>query len=129
MMVWWADQEDEGNDRFPKCNNDKQGNSNNNVNKSQRNNSGNLRKCKSDQEVTTVERNPWGKKWGTIKHSLRKSCTNDARCTRSHNICSSSVSALATQSTPHSFLKTESGRIRGTMYHPNFEIRNLIKFF
>jgi hypothetical protein len=30
MMAWWADQEDEENDRFLKRSNDKQGNNNNN---------------------------------------------------------------------------------------------------
>jgi hypothetical protein len=34
MMVWWADQEEKENNRFPKCNNNKQGNSNNRFNKS-----------------------------------------------------------------------------------------------
>jgi hypothetical protein len=41
MMAWWADQEDEENDRFPKRNSDKQGNGNGHFNKSQRNHSGN----------------------------------------------------------------------------------------
>jgi hypothetical protein len=35
MMARWADQEDEENDRFPKRNHDKQGNSNGHVDKSQ----------------------------------------------------------------------------------------------
>jgi hypothetical protein len=65
MMARWADQEDEENDRFPKCNNDKQGNSNNHFDKGQRNNSWNPRKCKPDHEVAAVERNPWGKKSGS----------------------------------------------------------------
>jgi prophage tail gpP-like protein len=34
MMAWWADQEDEENDRFSKRNHDKQGNSNDHFNKS-----------------------------------------------------------------------------------------------
>jgi hypothetical protein len=33
MMAWWADQEDEENDRFTKRNNDKQGNGKNYFNK------------------------------------------------------------------------------------------------
>jgi hypothetical protein len=41
MMAWWADQEDEENDRFPKCNHDKQSNGNGHFDKSQRNHSGN----------------------------------------------------------------------------------------
>jgi hypothetical protein len=61
MMAWCTDQEDEENDCFPKRNNDQQGNSNNHINKGQRNNSGNPQKCKSDQEVAAIERNPRGK--------------------------------------------------------------------
>jgi hypothetical protein len=34
MMVLWADQEDEQNDCFPKCNRDKQGNGNDHFDKS-----------------------------------------------------------------------------------------------
>jgi hypothetical protein len=34
MMAWWADQEDEENDRFPKCNHDKQDNGNGHFDKS-----------------------------------------------------------------------------------------------
>jgi hypothetical protein len=64
MMVRCSNQEDEENDRFPKHNNDKQGNNNNHFNKGQQNKSGNPRKCKPDQEVVAVERNPWGKKSG-----------------------------------------------------------------
>jgi hypothetical protein len=71
MMAWWADQEDEENDRFPKRNNDKQVNNNNHFNKGQRNNLGNPRKSKSDQEVAAVEQE--ARSQGTIKHSLRKS--------------------------------------------------------
>jgi hypothetical protein len=41
MMARWADQEDEENDHFPKCNNDKQSNGNNRFDKGQRNHSGN----------------------------------------------------------------------------------------
>jgi hypothetical protein len=37
MMARWADQEDEENDRFPKCNHDKQGNGNSHFDKSQQN--------------------------------------------------------------------------------------------
>jgi hypothetical protein len=78
MMVQWANQEDEENDHFPKSNNDKQGNSNNHFDKGQRNNSGNPRKCKLDQEVTAVERNPWGKKSGSnqaqFERVLHKRC-------------------------------------------------------
>jgi hypothetical protein len=49
MMARWADKEDEENDHFPKCNNEKQGNNNNHFNKGQRNNSRNPQKRKSDQ--------------------------------------------------------------------------------
>jgi hypothetical protein len=35
MMAWWADQEDEENQRFPKRKNDKQGNHNNHSDKGQ----------------------------------------------------------------------------------------------
>jgi hypothetical protein len=48
-MARWADKEDEENDHFPKCNNEKQGNNNNHFNKGQRNNSRNPQKRKSDQ--------------------------------------------------------------------------------
>jgi hypothetical protein len=64
MMARWADQEDKQNECFPKRNKVKQGNINNHFDKSQRNNSGNPRKCKLDQEVTAFERNPQGKKLG-----------------------------------------------------------------
>jgi hypothetical protein len=49
LMARWADKEDEENDHFPKCNNEKQGNNNNHFNKGQRNNSRNPQKRKSDQ--------------------------------------------------------------------------------
>jgi hypothetical protein len=62
MMAPWANQEDEENDQFPKRNHDKQGNANGHFDKSQRNHSGNTRKCKPDHEVAAVERNPRGKK-------------------------------------------------------------------
>jgi hypothetical protein len=62
MMARWADQEDEKNKRFPEYNNDKKGNSHNHFDKDQRNNSGNPRRRKSNQEVAVVERNPRGKK-------------------------------------------------------------------
>jgi hypothetical protein len=45
MMAWWADQEDEENDRFPKCTSNKQGNGNSHFDKGQRNHSGNPEKC------------------------------------------------------------------------------------
>jgi hypothetical protein len=64
MMAQWADQEDEENNRFPKRNDNKQGNGNSHFDKSQRNHSGNTRKCKPNQEVAAVERNPRGKKSG-----------------------------------------------------------------
>jgi hypothetical protein len=54
MMAWWADKEDSENDRFPKCNRDKQGNNNSHFDK----------QGKLDQEVAAVERNPRGKKSG-----------------------------------------------------------------
>jgi hypothetical protein len=43
MMAWWANQEDEENDRFPKRNSDKQGNDNGHFDKGQRNHSRNPR--------------------------------------------------------------------------------------
>jgi hypothetical protein len=58
MMAWWADQEDEENDRFPKRNNDKQGNGNNHFDKGQGNHSRNPQKYKPDQEVIAIKRNP-----------------------------------------------------------------------
>jgi hypothetical protein len=65
MMAQWADQEDEENDRFPKRNNDKQGNGNNHFDKGQWNNSRNPRKRKPDQEIAAVELNPQGKNSGS----------------------------------------------------------------
>jgi hypothetical protein len=65
MMAWWVDQEDEENDRFPKRNGNKQGNSNIHFDKGQRNHSGNPLKRKPDQKVTAVKRNPRGKKPGS----------------------------------------------------------------
>jgi hypothetical protein len=64
MMAWWADQEDEENDCFPKRNHDKQGNGNDHFDKSQRNHLGNTQKRKPDQEIMAIERNPHGKKSG-----------------------------------------------------------------
>jgi hypothetical protein len=64
MMARWADQEDEENDCFLNRNHDKQGNGNSHFDKSQRNHSGNTRKCKPDHEVAAVERNPCGMKSG-----------------------------------------------------------------
>jgi hypothetical protein len=78
MIPWWADQEDEENDRFPKCNSDKQGNDNGHFDKGHWNHSGNPRKRKPDQEVATVERNPHGKKLGNnhsqYKQVMHKQC-------------------------------------------------------
>jgi hypothetical protein len=65
MMARWADQEDEENDCFPKRNNDMQGNINNHFDKGQWNNLGNPQKCKPNQEVTAIERNPRGKQSGS----------------------------------------------------------------
>jgi hypothetical protein len=62
MMAQWADQEDEENNRFPKCNHDKQGNGNGHFDKNQRNHSGYTRKRRPDHEVVAVECNPRGKK-------------------------------------------------------------------
>jgi hypothetical protein len=64
MMARWADQEDKENDRFPKCNHDKQGNGNGHYDKSQQNHSGNTQKCKPDNEVADGKRNPRGKNSG-----------------------------------------------------------------
>jgi hypothetical protein len=72
MMSLWADQEDEENERFPKRNNDKQGNSNNHFDKGERNNLGNPRKRKPDQEVVAVERNSWEKKSGNNQAQFDK---------------------------------------------------------
>jgi hypothetical protein len=72
MMARWVDQEDEENDRFPKCNHDKQSNGNDHFNNSQRNHSGNTRKHKPNQEVTAVERNPHGKKSGNNNTQFEK---------------------------------------------------------
>jgi hypothetical protein len=63
MMLRWADQEDEVNERFPKRNNNKRNNSNRS-DKNQRNYSKPSRKCKLDHEVAAVERNLRGKKLG-----------------------------------------------------------------
>jgi cytochrome c len=51
---------------------------------------------------------------GAMKHSLRKSCTNNARCTRSHDMRSTSASAFASHSMLHRFPKLESKRTRTT---------------
>jgi hypothetical protein len=51
---------------------------------------------------------------GATTHNLRKSCTNDARYTRSHSTRSSSVSASASHSMHHPSLKQESERTRRT---------------
>jgi hypothetical protein len=52
--------------------------------------------------------------WGIMTHNLRKSCTNNFRCTRSCNTRSSSASASASHSMPHPSLKQESKRTRRT---------------
>jgi hypothetical protein len=71
MMARWPNQEDEENDRYPKRNHDKQGNSNGHFDKSQRNHLGNTRKRKPDHEVMAIKRNPHGKKSGN-NHSEYK---------------------------------------------------------
>jgi hypothetical protein len=72
MMARWVDQEDEENERFPKRNNDKQGNNNYHSDKGQWNISRNPRKCKPDHEVVTVERNPRVKKSGNNQTQFEK---------------------------------------------------------
>jgi hypothetical protein len=72
MMARRADQEDEENNRFPKRNHDKQSNGNDHFDKSQRNQLGNTRKCKPDQEVAVVERNLRGKKSGNNNSQFEK---------------------------------------------------------
>jgi hypothetical protein len=64
MMVRWANQEDEENDRFPKRNSHKQGNDNGHFDKGEWNHLGNPQKRKPDQEVAAVKHNPHGKKSG-----------------------------------------------------------------
>jgi hypothetical protein len=51
---------------------------------------------------------------GTMKHSLRKPCTNNARCTRSDDIRSSSASASTSDTMLHPFLKPEIERTSWT---------------
>jgi hypothetical protein len=53
-------------------NNDKQGNDNNHFDKGERNNLGNPRKRKPNQEVMAVDRNPRGKKLGSNKAQFEK---------------------------------------------------------
>jgi hypothetical protein len=72
MTARWADQEDGENERFPKGNNDKQGNNNNHTNKGQRNNSQNPQTRKPDHEVAAVEHNPQGKKSGNNQTQFEK---------------------------------------------------------
>jgi hypothetical protein len=78
MMAWWADQEDEESDCFPKRNHDKQGNGNGHFDKSQRNHSGNTQKRKPDHEVAAVEHNPRGKKswnnYSEYEQVMHKQC-------------------------------------------------------
>jgi hypothetical protein len=52
---------------------------------------------------------------GSMTHSLRKFCTNNARCTRSHDIRCSSASASANHSTLHPFPEPESKTTRSMM--------------
>jgi hypothetical protein len=52
---------------------------------------------------------------GTMTHNSRKSCTNNARYTRSRDTCSSSVSPSASHSMHHLSLKQESERTRRMM--------------
>jgi hypothetical protein len=112
MMAWWADLENKENDRFPKCNSEKQGNGNNHFDKGQRNHLGYPQKCKPDQEVVAVECNPHGKKLGNNEAQFEKVLHKQHRCTRSHDICSSSESASVSHSTLHTFPKPESERTR-----------------
>jgi hypothetical protein len=72
MIARWADQEDEENERFPKCYNDKKGNNNNHSDKGQWNNSGNPQKLKPDHEVAAVERSPQSKKLGNNQIQFEK---------------------------------------------------------
>jgi hypothetical protein len=64
MLAWWADQEDEENDRFSKRNHDKQANGNGHL--------GNNQKRKADQQVVPVERNLCGKKSGNNQAQYEK---------------------------------------------------------
>jgi hypothetical protein len=99
-----VDQKDEGNDRFPKCNNDKQGNGNNHFNKGQRNNSGNPQKRKPDQEIAAVERNPHGKKSGSnqaqFEKLLHKQCPMHPKSRHTLFECVSLRKSLNTPSLP-----------------------------
>jgi hypothetical protein len=99
-----ADQEDKENIRFPKRNNDKQGNGNNHFDKGQWNNLRNPRKCKPDQEVAAVERNPRGKKSGSnqvqFEKVLHKQCSMYPKSRHTLFECVSLLKSLNAPSIP-----------------------------
>jgi hypothetical protein len=100
-MAQWVDQEDEENYRFPKRNHNKQGNGQ--FDKSQRN--------QTKKSLSTIR---MARSRGTTTPNSRKSCTNNARYTRSRDTRSSSVSPSASHSMHHPSLKQESIRTRRT---------------
>jgi hypothetical protein len=100
MMAQWADQEDEENDRFPKRT------SRATVTTTSTRASGTTRgipksasQIKKSRLLSAIR---GARSRGAIKLSLKKFCTNDARCTRRPSINSSSASASASHSTLHS---------------------------
>jgi hypothetical protein len=115
MIARWADQEDENNGRFPKRNSDKQGNGNSHFDKGQWNHSRTPESASRTMKSRLLSAIRMARSQGTMTHSLRKSCTNNARCTRSHDTRSLSASASVCHSRLHLFSKRESERTRRMM--------------
>jgi hypothetical protein len=78
MMARWADQQDEENDHFPKCNHDKQGNGNDHFNKSQWNHLGNTKSASQIKKLWLLSAIRMARRRRTTTHNSRKSCTNNA---------------------------------------------------
>jgi hypothetical protein len=112
MMAWWADQEDKENDRFPKRNNDKQGNCNNHFDKGQRNHSGNPWRRNPDQEVMAIERNPRGKRSGNNDAQFEKVLHKQYPMHLKSQHTLFECSASASHSMLYPFCKLESERTR-----------------
>jgi hypothetical protein len=85
MMARWADQEDEENDRFPKRNSDKQGNGNSHFDKGRGTTRETPKSASQTKKSWLLSAIRAARSRGTMTYNLRKSCTNNVRCTRSHD--------------------------------------------
>jgi hypothetical protein len=115
MMAWWADQEDEVNNRFPKRNHDKQSNVNGHFDKSQRNHSGIPESASQTMKSRLSSATCVARSQVTTTRNMRKSCTSSARYTQCHDTRSLSASPSASHSMHHLSPKQETKRTRRMM--------------